>query len=128
MKFRKKTMTTILAAVLIAMIGVMPALATNPEVTLQVTVAEIISITITDPTSPVTLDFGTPIPGVESDSQSITITNTGNVAVYITHDVTGDASAEWYTVTDVTSMPIAIDATSVHGVTVTVPVDTLPAS
>lgn len=84
-----KTMATLLAAILIAIAGVIPALAdTTASVPLTVNVVPIVSIQITDPTPPAGVDFGTPRPG-EAPTATITILNDGDVAVTISEEVSG---------------------------------------
>ena len=82
-------MATLLAAILIAMMGVMPALAApTASVPLTVNVVPIVSIKITDPTPPAGVDFGTPRPG-EAPTATITIENDGDVAVTVVATVSG---------------------------------------
>lgn len=85
---RKKTMATLLVATLIAIAGVMPALAADTAtVPMTVTVPKIISITA----SPSTISFGTVTPGTPAPATDdpVVVTNTGNVNVKITVSVEG---------------------------------------
>jgi len=116
----EKKMATLLVAILIAMMGVMPALAVNPTTNLTVTVEEIISITVDQ----ATLAFGVQAPGVESTPPlTTTVTNAGNVGVYITSELSStDGSHAWYSVTVDPVVIIPVLGTFEYDVTVTVPV------
>ena len=83
-----KKMATLLAAILIAMMGVMPVLAADTaSIPMTVTVVKIISITA----SPSTISFGTVTPGTAAPATDdpVVVTNTGNVDVTIEVSVEG---------------------------------------
>ena len=85
-------MSTLLAAILIAMMGVMPALAADTaSIPMTVTVVKIISITA----SPSTISFGTVTPGTAGPATDdpVVVTNTGNVDVTIEVSVEGTADS-----------------------------------
>ena len=110
-------MATLLAAVLIAMMGIMPALAPpTASVPLTVTVfVPIISISV-DPTS---VDFGTPRPG-DAPTAKIVITNNGNVDVTVSETVSGTFFIANLAVSG-TYVSIAISGTGDADLTLTIP-------
>ena len=118
-------MVTLLAAVLIAMMGVMPALAVEEALTatatLEVEVAEIpvIRIVITEPVDPHIVDFGTMYPN-EVKVKTVTILNDGDFIV----DVAGDVSGVWFINNMGVSAALedlAIDASEDFTLTLTIP-------
>ena len=82
-------MATLLAATLIAMAGVLPALAgETASVPLTVEVVPIVSIKIIMPLPPEGVDFGTSRPG-ESPTAIIIILNDGDFDVTVSETVSG---------------------------------------
>ena len=78
-------MATLLAAVLLAMMGVLPALAgSTASVPLTVTVIPVVSISV-EPTS---VDFGGVGPGTTQNA-TIDINNDGDVNVTVTAEISG---------------------------------------
>jgi len=129
MKFRKKTMATLFAAVLIAIAGVMTALATPTDpVPLEVSVRGIVSIQITFvdtvPFDPVTsvVDFGELSPDETSDPHTITIQNNGEYAVVVSSEVTQGNLPGTVIVTDIVGS-LAIGSSDDASLTITI--DTL---
>ena len=122
MKFRMKTMATLIAAVLIAMMGVMPALAQeSATATLEVDVREtlVISIIITYPESPYVVDFGIVYPDDIVD-RTVTINNDGDFIV----DVAGVVSGAFFLSNMGVSAnleDLAVDASDDFTLTLTVP-------
>ena len=92
MRLVKKTTATLLAAILIAIAGVIMALAANPvEVPMTVTVGEleIISISVT----PASIEFPEVLQGEATEApEAVVITNEGNVYVNIIASVIGSDS------------------------------------
>ena len=117
-----KTTVTLLAAILIAIAGVMPALADpTASVLLTVEVVSIISIKIISPVPPDDVDFGTPRPG-ESPTAIITIENDGDVDVTVSETISGAFFIANLGVSG-TYTSIAKGATGNADLTLTIPVD-----
>jgi len=118
----EKKMATLLAAILIAIAGVMPALADpTASVLLTVEVVSIISIKIISPVPPDDVDFGTPRPG-ESPTAIITIENDGDVDVTVSETVSGEFFIA-NLVVDGTYTSISKGATGDADLTLNIPVE-----
>jgi len=89
MRLEKKIIATLLAAILIAIVGVMPALADNPvEVSMTVNVMELQVVSIN--VSPDSISFPNVTQGGATEAlEAVVITNDGNVYVNITASVIG---------------------------------------
>ena len=90
MKTRMKTTATLLTAILIAMIGVMQALAeTEATVPMSVTILEIEVVSITALPASITFPDVTQGDAVGASNDPVVVTNTGNVDVTIDVTITG---------------------------------------